>query len=147
MLLFNVIVLFFTSPAVAPQLRISFGSKIGRDSIREGSDVYLECRVRANPAVKEVVWLHESRPLQGSLTGDVNAGDATRSTIIMTNQSLVIQKVHRNHRGRYQCVAFNDQGETVSESLMLKVNCKYLNVFFIFLLWCQWYLLLEAFID
>ena len=87
--------------------------------------MYLECRVRANPPVKEVVWLHDGRPLHGSLTGDVNAADASRSTIIMTNQSLVIQKVHRAHRGRYQCVAFNDQGETVSEPLMLKVNCKY----------------------
>lgn len=115
----------FPLPSVAPQLRISFGSNIGRDSIREGSDVYLECRVRANPPVKEVVWLHEGRPLHGSLTGDVNAADASRSTIIMTNQSLVIQKVHRSHRGRYQCVAFNDQGETVSEALMLKVNCKF----------------------
>lgn len=113
------------SLAVAPQLRISFGANIGRDSIREGSDVYLECRVKANPPVKEVVWLQEGRPLHGSLTGDVNAADATRSTIIMTNQSLVIQKVHRSHRGRYQCVAFNEQGETVSDPLHLKVNCKY----------------------
>lgn len=108
---------------VAPQLRISFGANIGRDSIREDSDVYLECRVRANPTVKEVVWLHDGRTLHSLLAGD---GDANRSSVIMTNQSLVIQKVHRSHRGRYQCVAFNDQGETVSDPLLLKVNCKFL---------------------
>ncbi|OTF83109.1 hypothetical protein BLA29_014593 [Euroglyphus maynei] len=40
----------------------------------------------------------------------------------MTNQSLVIQKVHRSHRGRYQCVAFNEQGESISDSLYLKLH-------------------------
>nr|XP_027203563.1 probable serine/threonine-protein kinase DDB_G0282963 isoform X1 [Dermatophagoides pteronyssinus] len=119
----------------APQLRISFGTNIQTDSIREGSDVYMECRVKANPPVKEVVWLHEDRPIHSLMSGDPNMmpDDSTLpslsstsaslgSTVIMTNQSLVIQKVHRSHRGRYQCVAFNEQGETISDPLYLKVN-------------------------
>lgn len=139
----------------APQLRISYGTNIARDAIREGSDVYLECAVRANPAIKEVVWLHEGRPMHTSLghnhhhhhstpSGDSGADNsmsgadeinrldqAIGSSIIMTNQSLVIQKVHRTHRGRYQCAAFNDQGETLSDMLSLKVNCKHkLSLFF-----------------
>nr|XP_046913732.1 uncharacterized protein LOC124494581 isoform X1 [Dermatophagoides farinae] len=122
----------------APQLRISFGTNIQIDSIREGSDVYMECHVKANPPVKEVVWLHEDRPIHSLMSGDPNMlpddptlptlssssslSMAIGSTVIMTNQSLVIQKVHRSHRGRYQCVAFNEQGETVSDPLYLKVN-------------------------
>lgn len=100
----------------------------------------MECHVKANPPVKEVVWLHEDRPIHSLMSGDPNMlpddptlptlsssslSMAIGSTVIMTNQSLVIQKVHRSHRGRYQCVAFNEQGETVSDPLYLKVNCKY----------------------
>ena len=141
---------FFHIYLVAPQLRISFGTNIQTDSIREGSDVYMECRVKANPPVKEVVWLHEDRPIHSLMSGDPNMmpNDSTLpslsstsvslgSTVIMTNQSLVIQKVHRSHRGRYQCVAFNEQGETISDPLYLKVNCMYCyfktNVFGIFI--------------
>lgn len=127
---FLTVVSFFLPGAVAPQLRISYGANIGRDSIREGSDVYLECRVRANPPVKEVFWLHEGRQLTGQLTGDVNSANASRSSVIMSNQSLIIQKVHRSHRGRYQCVALNEQGESVSEPLTLKVNCKLAFIYY-----------------
>lgn len=103
----------------------------------------MECRVKANPPVKEVVWLHDDRPIHSLMSGDPNmmlddqtlsssslsssssTSTSIGSTVIMTNQSLVIQKVHRSHRGRYQCVAFNEQGESISDSLYLKVNCEY----------------------
>lgn len=141
---------------VAPQIRISFGANIQTDSIREGSDVYMECQVKANPQVKEVVWIHDGRPIHSFMaTGNVEDSEKGvdsdlnqyqsvlnqryrydhhyqqqqgpnhhGSTIIMTNQSLVIQKVHRSHRGRYQCVALNDQGETISDPLYLQVDCE-----------------------
>lgn len=123
--------ILFSFDIVAPQLRISFGTSIQIDSIREGNDVYLECRVKANPAIKEVVWLHNDRPIHSLMAGETasNNNDGSKgqlgSTVIMTNQSLVIQKVHRSHRGRYQCLAFNEQGKTISDPLYLKVNCKY----------------------
>ena len=48
--------------------------------------------------------------------------------IIMANQSLVLQKVKRQNRGSYQCIAFNDEGESVSEPYNLKILCKNLIV-------------------
>ena len=48
--------------------------------------------------------------------------------VIMANQSLVLQKVKRQNRGSYQCIAFNDEGESVSEPYNLKILCKNLIV-------------------
>ncbi|CAG2115294.1 unnamed protein product, partial [Medioppia subpectinata] len=46
-----------------PQITLSFGANIQKESIREGSDIYLECHIRANPWIKEVLWLFDSKPL------------------------------------------------------------------------------------
>lgn len=44
--------------------------------------------------------------------------------IIRSNQSLVLQKVTRQSSGNYSCSALNDEGETVSNQLELRVKCK-----------------------
>ena len=88
--IFNIF-MTFVSFADAPQLTLSLGAKIP-ETIREGSDVYFECIVRANPPLSEVVWLFEGRPLMNNPV----AG------ILLTNQSLVMQRVRREHRGQYQ---------------------------------------------
>ena len=98
----------------APQLSLSLGAKIP-ETMREGSDVYFECLVRANPPLLEVVWLFEGRPLMN---------DAV-SGILLSNQSLVMQRVRREHRGHYQCVASNNEGITASNKVFLNVLCKY----------------------
>lgn len=101
-------------PSVAPQVSLNFGANIQKDNIREGSDVYLECHIKANPWIKEVLWLFDSKPLLTSQS----------SGIIVTNQSLVLQKVRRQHSGRYQCMAFNIEGDSLSDTIDLKVKCK-----------------------
>lgn len=101
----------------APQLSLSLGAKIP-ETMREGSDVYFECLARANPALSEVVWLFEGRPL---LNDPV-------SGILLTNQSLVMQRVRREHRGYYQCVASNPEGVTASNKVFLNVLCECLSV-------------------
>ncbi|XP_054168953.1 hemicentin-1-like [Oppia nitens] len=94
-----------------PQVTLAMGANIG-SQIREGSDVYFECTVRSNPWVIDVGWLFEGRPLYSD----------TANGIIVSNQSLVLQKVKREHRGRYQCTATNVEGQSASNKLFLKVN-------------------------
>ncbi|KAH7642122.1 hypothetical protein HUG17_5167 [Dermatophagoides farinae] len=95
----------------APQLTLSLGAKIP-ENIREGSDVYFECASKSNPPLSEVVWLFEGKPL----TNDPVSG------VLVTNQSLVMQRVRREHRGNYQCAASNPEGISASNKVFLNVH-------------------------
>ncbi|XP_076323521.1 protein turtle-like isoform X2 [Tachypleus tridentatus] len=95
-----------------PMLRLSLGANIQHDSIREGSDVYFDCNIQANPWVSEVGWRFEGKTLFSD----------TKKGIIISNQTLVLQKVTRERRGRYQCVATNVVGEAESEEIILRVH-------------------------
>ena len=98
-----------------PRLRVVLGARIDPNTIREGMDVYFECIVQANPWVSDVSWYFE-----GSLvTSDPSAG------IIISNQSLVLQKVKRASRGRYWCSATNHEGRGESDEFFLRVLCEY----------------------
>lgn len=102
-------------PTVVPELKLFLGANIQPDAIKEGTDVFFECNVKANPWVNEVKWRFEGFPLYGN----------TSAGIIVSNHSLVLQKVRKEHRGNYQCVAVNSEGEGRSEEVMLKVKCEY----------------------
>ncbi|KAG8192242.1 hypothetical protein JTE90_014100 [Oedothorax gibbosus] len=105
-----------------PELKLSLGAKIQPDTVKEGTDVFFECNVKANPLVNEVKWRFEGFPLQGNTSGG----------IIVSNRSLVLQKVKKEHRGSYQCTAVNSEGEGRSNEVMLKVKyapvCRHPNV-------------------
>lgn len=45
--------------------------------------------------------------------------------IIHSNQSLVLQKVTRQSAGQYKCSVVNSEGETVSNELNFRVQCKF----------------------
>lgn len=51
----------------------------------------------------------------------------TSARVIRSNQSLVLQKVTRHSSGNYSCSAVNSEGETVSNHLQLRVQCKFPN--------------------
>ncbi|CAL1291261.1 unnamed protein product [Larinioides sclopetarius] len=95
-----------------PELRLALGASIQHTAIKEGSDVYFDCNIRANPWVHDVSWRFEDN----ILFSNVSAG------IIVSNQSLVLQRVKKEHRGRYQCVATNTEGEGRSEEVQLDVQ-------------------------
>ncbi|XP_075748340.1 protein turtle isoform X2 [Rhipicephalus microplus] len=95
-----------------PRLSLSLGANMKHKAIREGSDVYLECNIQANPAVSEVGWKFEGKPLYSNV----------KQGIIISNQSLVLQKVRRESRGHYQCVAANVEGEGESDRVLLRVH-------------------------
>ena len=85
--------------------------------------MFFECTVKANPWVNEVKWRFEGYPLYGN----------TSAGIIISNYSLVLQKVRKDHRGNYQCAATNSEGEGRSEEVMLKVKCEFYIMCFFFL--------------
>ncbi|KAG8182737.1 hypothetical protein JTE90_008115, partial [Oedothorax gibbosus] len=95
-----------------PQLNLRLGSKLRHSNIAEDMDVYFECNIRANPWVSETGWRFEGQDLQSN----VSAG------IVLSNQSLVLQKVSRSQRGRYSCTATNNEGMGESNHVYLRVQ-------------------------
>ncbi|KAL1440791.1 hypothetical protein MTO96_009091 [Rhipicephalus appendiculatus] len=93
-----------------PKVQLTLGSHPRQWNIVEGHDLYLECRVDANPRIGDVVWRLDGK--------DLSPG----RHVIMSNQSLVLQRVHRDSSGSYTCVASNRIGETESEPLEITVK-------------------------
>ncbi|XP_076284192.1 sidestep III isoform X2 [Lasioglossum baleicum] len=95
-----------------PKVQLHLGSTLNAEKIKEGDDVYFECKVRANPEHHKITWRHND----GVLTQNYSAG------IIMSTQSLVLQKIGRDNAGNYTCRASNDRGETTSPAVTLRVQ-------------------------
>lgn len=41
-----------------PIIELELGSSLRPESIREGTDVYFECKIKTNPSTYKVVWKH-----------------------------------------------------------------------------------------
>ncbi|XP_071525087.1 uncharacterized protein [Panulirus ornatus] len=95
-----------------PTASCSFGASLDPANIKEGGDVYFECTIEANPRVARVSWRHNN----DLLSHNVSAG------VIISNQSLVLQRVVRAQAGLYSCQAQNLVGETTSNSLRLDIK-------------------------
>ncbi|KAG7156219.1 Cell adhesion molecule 1-like [Homarus americanus] len=98
-----------------PVTKLQPGRSLNLSNIEEGDDVYFECSIQSNPWVYKIGWLHESKELQHNVT----AG------IIISNQSLVLQRVARRASGNYYCVASNIEGDGHSNPILLRVKCEY----------------------
>ncbi|XP_064470390.1 hemicentin-2-like isoform X2 [Ornithodoros turicata] len=92
-----------------PTLQLNMVTTTPNDQIGEGSSVYFDCNVQANPPVLEVGWLHEGSQL--------SPGPGVRLEPV----HLVIDHVRRHQRGNYQCAATNELGHGVSEKVFLMV--------------------------
>lgn len=44
--------------AVPPKVQLHLGSTLKAENIKEGDDVYFECKVRANPEHHKITWRH-----------------------------------------------------------------------------------------
>ncbi|XP_068217398.1 nephrin-like isoform X2 [Palaemon carinicauda] len=95
-----------------PMASATFGSSLDSANIKEGDDVYFECVIKANPRVTQVSW----KLNDDLLVHDVSAG------VIVSNQSLVLQKVTRSQAGKYTCHAQNILGYGNSNALQLDVK-------------------------
>ncbi|KAG7204013.1 hypothetical protein KM043_001875 [Ampulex compressa] len=95
-----------------PKVQLHLGSTLNAENIKQGDDVYFECKVRANPEHHKITWKHNDTVL----TQNNSAG------IIMSTQSLVLQRIGRDNAGNYTCLASNDRGETTSSIVALRVQ-------------------------
>ncbi|KAH6931545.1 hypothetical protein HPB50_025172 [Hyalomma asiaticum] len=92
-----------------PVLQLNLVSLDASKQISEGSSVYFDCNVQANPPVKQVGWLHEGSQLEPS------------PGIRIEHVRLVIDRLQRHQAGHYQCAATNELGHGVSEKVFLMV--------------------------
>ncbi|XP_055381972.1 uncharacterized protein LOC129612415 [Condylostylus longicornis] len=104
-----------------PLVTLRLGSTLSPVDIKEGDDVYFECHVQSNPQWRKLLWLHNGIHLEHN----------TSARVIRSNQSLVLQAITRHNAGNYACSAINDEGETVSNHLPLRVKyapiCKHMD--------------------
>lgn len=72
----------------------------------------MDCNIDANPPIddNDLTWLLNDRPL----LANSSAG------IIMSNRSLVLQRIRVESRGSYQCLARNSVGKAASNRLELR---------------------------
>ncbi|KAF0761388.1 nephrin-like [Aphis craccivora] len=82
-----------------PVVNLELGSNINGSAIQEGMDVYFECNIKSNPWVYRVIWRHNGKLLNNN----------PASGTIVSNQSLVLQKVSRSRAGIYTCVGSNQE--------------------------------------
>ncbi|XP_017477893.1 PREDICTED: nephrin-like [Rhagoletis zephyria] len=97
-----------------PILSLIMGSNSHSQDIIEGSNVYFECNIKANPSVTLVGW-----KLNGHL---LDSTTATTADIEIRNTSLLVTNVNHDHYGEYQCLATNSLGSASSESVFLDVK-------------------------
>ncbi|XP_050691431.1 nephrin-like [Eriocheir sinensis] len=95
-----------------PEATLHVGRSLNLSNIEEGDDVYFECSIKANPWVYKVVWKHEGTELHHNITAGV----------IISNQSLVLQRVTRASSGNYYCVGSNIEGDGQSKAIHLRVK-------------------------
>ncbi|XP_023160953.2 nephrin isoform X1 [Drosophila hydei] len=94
----------------APIVNLNLGAPLDANNLLKGSDVYLECDVRANPAITRVEWYHNDKQLHSS------------RGIIISNQTLVLQGISKSSHGQYFCRATNLQGSVSSNEVYLDVK-------------------------
>ncbi|XP_020279947.1 nephrin-like isoform X2 [Pseudomyrmex gracilis] len=94
-----------------PETQIRLGTSLNPNNIREGTDVYFDCLIQAEPMVYKVEWRHQGKTLHHNAT----------QGIIISNQSLVLQKVDRKNAGNYTCVGYNTEGDGESLPFYLDV--------------------------
>ncbi|XP_076366225.1 nephrin-like isoform X2 [Tachypleus tridentatus] len=94
-----------------PELYLELQTSDQDNVLREGTDVYLDCKINANPQYREVQWILDDHRL---FSNPVNG-------IEIHGHTLMIKNVSREHEGRYRCAAENSIGKGESENIFLNV--------------------------
>ncbi|XP_055634568.1 uncharacterized protein LOC129774711 isoform X2 [Toxorhynchites rutilus septentrionalis] len=93
-----------------PVISLSLGAPLNSQNLMEGSDVYLECDIKANPPAKKIEWFHNNKVLQPA------------RGVIISNQTLVLQSITKATHGEYMCRAANTLGTVNSNQLYLDIK-------------------------
>ncbi|XP_044013453.1 nephrin-like [Aphidius gifuensis] len=94
-----------------PIVSLQIGSNLNPEDIKEGVDVYFECTVQANPKAYKLAWYKDDKELKNNAT----------SGIVLSDHSLVLQRLTRASAGEYKCLAANSEGKTASNTVKLQV--------------------------
>ncbi|XP_043272745.1 hemicentin-1 [Venturia canescens] len=94
-----------------PIVRLEMGSTLNPDDIKEGDDVYFECKILANPKAYKLAWFKDGKELKNNAT----------SGIVLSDHSLVLQRVMKSSAGEYSCFAANSEGKTASNPVPLRI--------------------------
>ncbi|KAF2353407.1 Immunoglobulin I-set, partial [Trinorchestia longiramus] len=94
-----------------PITTLRVGLQLNPSSVREGSDVFFECSIQANPPMTAMFFLHKNETIHHNVS----------ARVIVSNQTLVLQSVARQQTGPYRCGARNSVGVGVSEPIILHV--------------------------
>ncbi|XP_068245095.1 nephrin-like [Palaemon carinicauda] len=95
-----------------PNVTLSLGRSLNAKNLREGNDIFFECKVDANPPPYKVTWLHQNEEILGNRTAGVLVSEST----------LALQRVHRQRSGEYQCLASNVEGDSRSDVLNVRIK-------------------------
>ncbi|XP_018011209.1 nephrin [Hyalella azteca] len=95
-----------------PAMSVKLGANLDARSIKERDDVYFECIIDSNPPVSSLRWFLNGEEVKHN----------TDEGIILSNRSLVLQRISRRMSGDYTCAAANSQGEEQSQPLHLEVQ-------------------------
>ncbi|XP_065304436.1 neural cell adhesion molecule 2-like isoform X1 [Dermacentor albipictus] len=94
-----------------PKLRLQMDPNLGPDRLQEGMDITLGCSVDANPAIRELLWQRDGRPLL-----------PTKDGVTVHREALTIQKATLMHVGNYTCSAANREGRGLSNVVELRLK-------------------------
>lgn len=113
------------------------------EQILENQDIFFVCQVDAQPPTRELTWLHNDRPINESSSSSLTSSATTKSIaatakseqtgsgsaganrLIVSNNSLVLQRVQLDQAGVYACMAANGEGVGLSNQMELRVLRKY----------------------
>ncbi|XP_022237854.1 carcinoembryonic antigen-related cell adhesion molecule 1-like, partial [Limulus polyphemus] len=95
-----------------PKVDITLGLNQDSWMVTEGKDIHLQCQVDANPSVTRSGWYFNDQALQNNVVQGV----------IISNLTLMIQRVQRHHTGYYRCFAINIEGRGESNNTLIKVK-------------------------
>lgn len=101
---------------------VSLSISGNRRTIQEGTDVFFDCQIRANPSHESVGWTFEHRPIHADVTRGIN----------ISNQSLILTAVKRSHSGKYSCSGTNSEGKGKSHEVYLDIQCMFNDMLFFF---------------
>ena len=107
---------------------------VNPEDLEEGDDIYFSCSIKANPPAYKITWWHNVRSCKicekehhvhvlCRKQGEEVLHDQ-HNGVIISNQSLVLQKVTRWQAGSYTCEASNVEGDHGSKPVVVTLMCE-----------------------